>query len=423
MMSLQAFRVTFSRGLALGMLLFLRGITPLRAETNDFYLRNGDTVVFYGDSITEQDFYCQFVELFTITRFPAMRVRFLGEGIGGDTVNGGFAGKIDERITRDVIANHASVVTIMLGMNDGRYAPLSAEHETDYRTGYMHILNTLKQRTEARITLLGPTPYDEVTGPPMFAGGYNQVLRRLSEIDRDLAKRNDSLYVDLNQPVNAALVKSNRAEPQVARLLIPDRVHPDTVVHWVMAQTLLNAWHAPSVVSSVALDATKSEPLALTNARVDALKTSTGGLTWTALEGSLPLPLEASNATHALLMSLTPIQDQLNNERLIVKHLTSGNYDLAIDGSRVATLSSLELDKGVNLADFDTPMRKQARSVSWTIRDHDTTNFLRTRMMLKKENVEAVTTYRDSLEEDAYRAAQPVSHTFALTPAATIHNR
>jgi predicted GH43/DUF377 family glycosyl hydrolase len=59
----------------------------------DFYLKSGDTVVFYGDSITEQNFYNQYVELYTVTRFPAMRVHFFGAGVGGDRVTGAAEGQ------------------------------------------------------------------------------------------------------------------------------------------------------------------------------------------------------------------------------------------------------------------------------------------------------------------------------------------
>ena len=58
-----------------------------------FYLHKGDTVVFYGDSITEQNYYNQWVELYTATRFPWMRVHFYGAGVGGDRVTGGGAGQ------------------------------------------------------------------------------------------------------------------------------------------------------------------------------------------------------------------------------------------------------------------------------------------------------------------------------------------
>src|SRR2546423_1107391 len=36
----------------------------------DFYLKDGDRVVFYGDSITDQRLYTAFTESYVITRFP-----------------------------------------------------------------------------------------------------------------------------------------------------------------------------------------------------------------------------------------------------------------------------------------------------------------------------------------------------------------
>ena len=79
---------------------------PAGAEKNarGFYLHDGDTVVFYGDSITEQNYYNQWVELYTATRFPWMRVCFYGAGVGGDRVSGGGGGPIDQRLQRDVFS-------------------------------------------------------------------------------------------------------------------------------------------------------------------------------------------------------------------------------------------------------------------------------------------------------------------------------
>ena len=42
-------------------------------------------------------------------------------GVGGDRVTGGGAGPIDVRLPRDVVAYKPTVMTIMLGMNDGSY--------------------------------------------------------------------------------------------------------------------------------------------------------------------------------------------------------------------------------------------------------------------------------------------------------------
>ena len=70
-----------------------------------FRLQDGDTVVFYGDSITEQKLYTSDIENFVLTRFPGRRIRFIHSGVGGDKVSGGWAGPVDLRLARDVFAS------------------------------------------------------------------------------------------------------------------------------------------------------------------------------------------------------------------------------------------------------------------------------------------------------------------------------
>ncbi len=59
-----------------------------------FYLKDGDRVVFYGDSITDQRLYSTFTESYVVTRFPTMNVAFTHSGWGGDRVSGGAAGRL-----------------------------------------------------------------------------------------------------------------------------------------------------------------------------------------------------------------------------------------------------------------------------------------------------------------------------------------
>ena len=46
--------------------------------------KDGDTVVFLGDSITHGGRYHQFITDFYRTRYPDARIRFVNSGIGGD---------------------------------------------------------------------------------------------------------------------------------------------------------------------------------------------------------------------------------------------------------------------------------------------------------------------------------------------------
>ena len=326
--------------------------TPF-AGVEGFYLKNNDTVVFYGDSITEQNYYNQFVELYTATRFPAMRIHFYGAGVGGDRVTGGGGGPIDERLSRDVFALKPTVVTVMLGMNDGGYQPTTEEIESTYTKGYTHLMESIHEHAPgARVTLLGPSPFDDVTRPTWFASGYNGVMEHFAGLDKELAQKFGGRFIDLNPAVVAAIEKAQALDPRVAKLLLPDRVHPEPVAHWVMAEALLRGWNAPALVSRVTIDARGGKATDAENAAVDKVERVNGTLRWTETENALPLALIRDNEMQALLLEVSDIQQQLNQEPLRVTGLDAGQYKLTIDKSAIGTFTAEELAKGINLADY-----------------------------------------------------------------------
>src|SRR5438132_8772161 len=103
------------------LLLLLVAIAGAARAQGGFALHDGDRVVFYGDSITDQRLYTTFTETYVVTRFPRLNVSFVHSGWGGDRVTGGGGGPVDVRIWRDILPYNPTVLTIMLGMNDGRY--------------------------------------------------------------------------------------------------------------------------------------------------------------------------------------------------------------------------------------------------------------------------------------------------------------
>src|SRR3954454_20140026 len=144
------------------------------AAQSTFFLKSGDRVVFYGDSITDQRLYTTFTETFVLTRFPSLDVAFTHSGWGGDRVTGGAGGPVDLRLERDVFPYRPTVVTIMLGMNDGSYRPFDPGLFDKYSQGFEHIVQSLKEHLPGvRITAIEPSPYDDVTREPLFPGGYN----------------------------------------------------------------------------------------------------------------------------------------------------------------------------------------------------------------------------------------------------------
>jgi len=352
----------------LGVLALAIGATA--AIGQQFALKDGDTVVFYGDSITAQRLYTRDVEDFLLTRYPALHIRFVNAGVPGDSVNGGYAGTMAERVARDVAPFHPTMITVMLGMNDGGYGFGGAEIEPNFEKGYRALLDALRKAApNAVITLITPTPYDEITHGTEFPG-YARIVGKLAE---DVAQMGAAmqaagdksiLVADFHRPVTEALERAKADFPELAPLIVPDRIHPAESGHWIMAAALMSAWHVDPVVSRVTLNAAEAAVVEKSRTTVTDVEKLANGLRWTQLDDALPLPLDFNNAMTPVLLKVSDLA-KLDEMILRVESLAPGRYDLAIDGKPVASFSREELQAGVNLALLKTPMLDQARGVDW----------------------------------------------------------
>lgn len=216
-------------------------------------------------------------------------------------------------------------------MNDGEYRPFDPDILKAFTDGYRYILNTIKARApQARVTVLEPSPYDDFTRPPEFAGGYNAVLLSYGRFVREIGAREGLTVADMNASVTALLKEANSVAPKPAQGLIPDRVHPSPGVHLVMAEALLRAWHAPSVVSAVKIDGSTGAVSIAENTTIDSIGRE-HGLSWTQLDKSLPMFVETENESVALALQHSDFTDALNREMLTVTGLSAGRYRLSID--------------------------------------------------------------------------------------------
>jgi lysophospholipase L1-like esterase len=328
-----------------------------------FYLKDGDRVVFYGDSITEQRLYTTFVESYVLTRFPTLRIGFVHSGVGGDRVTGGWAGDIDLRLNRDVFAYKPTVMTIMLGMNDGSYRAFDEGIFNTYKTGYRHIVESVEARLPGiRLTLIQPSPFDDVTRPPEFEGGYNSVLVRYGLLVKEIAEKEKQTTADLNTPVVSTLVKAKAAHAELAKQIIEDRVHPGPAGHLAMAAALLKSWNAPSVVTEVEIDASRMKVAGQANTVVKDLR-GAASLEWSQLDAALPMPLDLKDEVMMLVLRSSDFLETLDRQILKVTGLGGSRYQLDIDGTDLGTFTKEQLAGGVNLAELPTPMLKQALEV------------------------------------------------------------
>jgi lysophospholipase L1-like esterase len=117
-------------------------------------LKDGDSIVFLGDSITHQCLYTQYVEDYFYTRYPKLHLHFHNSGVGGDRASDALT-----RFDEDVAPYKPKYVTILLGMNDGSYRDFDKAVFDTYQAGMTTILEKISALGATAVPMT-PTMFD-----------------------------------------------------------------------------------------------------------------------------------------------------------------------------------------------------------------------------------------------------------------------
>jgi lysophospholipase L1-like esterase len=349
----------------------LAAAAAVAASMGEFALKQGDRVVFYGDSITEHQRYSAYVEAFVRTRLPKLNISFIGAGWAGDTVLGGSpywsesGGPIQERIQKDVAPRRPTLITVMLGMNDAYYSPYKQEWMDQFMKDYRTMLDLMtKAAPQARFTLLSPSPWDDFTRPPSFPpsvkgeGGYNASLALYGKAIESEAAARQHGFIDVNAGLADALIKAAAEDRETAQKLISDWIHPDWPGALSMAAVMLRGWNAPPNVTHVEID--------LATARGKAQGAKVRGIEsrqWEQQDLCLPFPYDPSDRSFSLAARSSGLAESLDRQTLKVKGLPDGTWRLRIDGIQILDASSLAFGEGISLSGFKTPMRGRSLEI------------------------------------------------------------
>jgi lysophospholipase L1-like esterase len=332
------------------------------AKSGDFFFKDGDVVVMIGDSITEQHLYSNYVEIWTVTRFPAWKLTFRNTGIGGDTSTGG-----NGRFKRDVLRYNPTAMTVDFGMNDGGYGGFNEARFKAYYNGLQGMADQAKA-AKVRAAWITPQPLD--TGEPgkTEPSAYNKTLEQFSgQGVKEIAQKNDGLFVDQFHPYLAVLNKARGEMEKYSPITYTpgkggDAVHPAPPGQAVMSASILKGLNFPNRVAFIEIDATQAKVHFAKNCSAAQVGTKDGGIAWEQRDDALPFfPPEATG-----ILKWAPILDELNDYRLKVTGLKDGKYEVRLGGKTVATYSAGELAGGVNLAAGalkDGPIADQVKAV------------------------------------------------------------
>ena len=198
-----------------------------------------DRIVFAGDSITDagrfddpdglgQGFVRKIAETVT-ARYPRLRLEIVNRGVSGNTVR-----DLHQRWARDVLAEHAAWIVVMIGINDVWHRLTSSDGAggvalDDYAVYYQGIVDAARG-TGVRLVLCETTVIEEdpdSVGNRVLAG-YNDVVRRLA------AGTEGAVLV----PLHEASLKAIRWRPELK--WTTDGVHPTGIGHALIAETILS---------------------------------------------------------------------------------------------------------------------------------------------------------------------------------------
>src|SRR5690349_8417029 len=144
----------------------LAAAPALAPAEEKFFLRDGQRVLFLGDSNTYAGHYVSYLDAYLRTRFPGQKFELINLGLPSETVSGLSEPDhpyprpdVHERLDRALARTKPDVVVACYGMNDGIYYPFSEERFRKYQDGMRRLIDRVKA-SGAAVVLMTTPPFD-----------------------------------------------------------------------------------------------------------------------------------------------------------------------------------------------------------------------------------------------------------------------
>ena len=199
-------------------------------------LRQGDRIIFFGDSITEQGVkpngYVSIIRTELAAQFRDLNLDVIGAGISGNKVT-----DLQSRLVRDVLSKKPSVVVIYIGINDvwhWNLKNLKGTTKEQYEAGLREIIARI-QYSGAGVILCTPSVIGEKRDS---SNAQDPMLKEYAAISRKVAKDLGAELCDLQLAFHNYLALNN-PENKEKGILTTDGVHLNDEGNKLVARELL----------------------------------------------------------------------------------------------------------------------------------------------------------------------------------------
>ena len=201
-----------------------------------FFPQKKTSVLFFGDSITEQGAkpggYITKIDSLCTAENKRAQFEFTGSGISGNKIYDLYL-----RLEDDVLKKEADVVIIYIGVNDVWHKQMGTGTDADkFVKFYQAIINKIKIKG-SKMIICTPAAIGEKTD---FSNALDGDLNNYSNMIRDIAKKNSIPLIDLRKTFLAYNLLHNK-ENKESGILTADRVHLNPMGNLVVAQQMWEA--------------------------------------------------------------------------------------------------------------------------------------------------------------------------------------
>ena len=309
----------------------------------DFAIKDGDTVVFLGDSITAARTYGRIIEHYTLMRYPNRKVRYINAGWGGDTAAGGLA-----RLERDVFSKGATLLTVAYGINDiGWGTKADEEHKQKYLDSIRGIVEECKKK-KVRVYICSAA----ITASDPYQS-ENDFLQKMCDEGMAISRSLGQGAIDIQGTMRGIYKRMFDANKDITdprkkhTLHAEDGIHLNDLGQLAMAFAILKGLGAPLEVSSAVLDCQDLKVLETSGCSVTDFMRKEDHLEFTRLDEGLPINF---GPLGALQFWFIPIPEELNRYMLTVKNLKPGKYDIEVNGRSLGAFTKEDMEKGLNIS-------------------------------------------------------------------------
>jgi lysophospholipase L1-like esterase len=310
--------------------LFYKTAAGQNQSGKDFQPKDGDRIVFLGNSIFENDFQYGYLELALTTRYADRFVTFRNLGWTGDNVFGDARSTFTnpptayQHLIRNITTAQPNIVFLAYG---GVEAQEGEEGLPRFKEGLNNLLNKIDS-LGAKTILLSPIPFlssDSTLNPKQRNADIERYAAAISQIASARGKQ----FIDFYKPVQELSKKETITE---------NGIHLNETGYYHLAGIFEKGLGLKSNSEPVTVNVSKQGIDLSANAKKLTTGNDLASLKFTIQEDYLPLPTPKE-------LTGTSAQSQV----IKVTGLKKGFYTLKADDSDLITASAKEWEQGVTI--------------------------------------------------------------------------